>query len=316
MADPAADRAVAPVRPPAHVYVLLVVALVSFSASPILVRLASEAPGGAIAFWRTAIAVLLLSPIALTRIGPEVRRFSRRDWLLIGAAGVLLGFHFAAWIESLYHTSVASASVLVTTTPIFLALFSFFVLRERPTVGLTLAIMLGVPGAVLIGLGDGGAVLEGARPLLGNGLALGAAVLVSGYLLVGRVVRQQTSWLAYVFPLYLCVAVTIALLARGLGHELTGYSWEVYAWCTALAVGPTILGHGTFNYAVKYVSATFLGVLALVEPIGASVLAFMLFGELPGNAVLGGIGLVLIAVACAVVPQTWWQRWLRRGRDG
>lgn len=285
---------------PAAVYWALFIGLSTFSLSPILVRFASEAPGMAIAVWRTAIATITLAPFAAFRIRDEVSRFTRRDYVLIGTAGVLLGLHFAAWIESLYHTSVASASVLVTTSPIFLAVLGYIFLNERLSKQVNIAIVLAVGGAALIGVGDLSGT-AGDAPLLGNSLALTASLVFSVYILVGRVVRRKTSWLAYVFPLYLVAALTILVIAIAIGTPLLGYSLPFYALCAAMAIGPQILGHGSFNYAVKYVPAAMLGLLSLIEPIGASILAFLLFDEVPSPVAIFGMLIVLSAISFAVL---------------
>ena len=291
-----------PVRP-AAVYWAVALGILCFSASAILVRLAGEAPGMAIAVWRTSFAALLLAPIALPRIGPEVRRFSKRDVLLIGAAGVFLGFHFITWIESLYHTSVASATVLVTTSPIFLAILGFVLLGERLGRRATLGILLAVAGAALMGWGDAGAT-EGAasNALFGNTLATVAALLVSFYLLIGRVVRQRTSWLAYVFPLYCVVALTTLVVAFFRQVPLFGYPPIVYILCAVMAIGPQLVGHGSFNYALKYAPAALLALLALMEPVLASLMAYSLFGEEPGLLALMGMAVILGAVVLAIWP--------------
>ncbi len=292
---------------PAAVYGVLALGVVSFAVSPILVRLADDAvaggvPGAAIAAWRTALAVAMLAPFALPSIGSAVRRFSWRDGLLIAAAGTLLGLHFLAWIESLYHTSVASSSVLVTTSPLFLAVLGFFLLGERLRRQTVAAIALAVAGAALIGWGDaaGGAQSAAPRPFLGNGLALGASLLVSFYLLIGRVVRQRVAWLAYVFPLYAVAAATVWTLVLVRGVPLLGYGWAFYGLCALMALGPQILGHGSFNYALQYFPAALVGMLALLEPVGASALAFFLFGEAPTALAVAGMLVVLVAVATVV----------------
>ena len=285
--------------------------VVSFALSPILVRLAADAPGLAVAAWRTGLSVAMLAPFAVARIGPAVRSFSRRDAVLIGAAGVLLGLHFILWIESLYHTSVASASVLVTTNPLFVAVLGYVFLRERLSAGTVTAIGVAVAGAALIGWSDAGAgQAERSASLFGNSLALAAALLVSVYLLVGRVVRQRVSWLAYVFPLYAVAALTTLAVALARGVPLFGYGAAFYALCAAMALGPQILGHGSFNYALQFIPAALVGMLALLEPVGASALAYVLFGEQPPTlAVLG-----MLVVLAAVSAVTWRERAGERGK--
>lgn len=287
---------------PFAVFPILALGLLCFSSSPILVRFADDAPGLAIAVWRTIFAACLLAPVALPRIGAEVRAFTRRDVLMIGGAGVLLGLHFVTWIESLYHTSVASASVLVTMSPLFLALLGYVFLRERLSFPVVAGIVVAVLGAVLIGLGDAAAEpVGGSAAWLGNSLALFAALLVSFYLLIGRVVRQKTSWLAYVFPLYCVVALTATVLALVMGTPLFGYEWGFYGLCSLMALGPQIVGHGSFNYAVRFFPAAILGLLSLVEPVGASVMAYLLFGETPGLLALVGMAVVLVAIAFSIL---------------
>jgi len=291
---------------PALLYVALGLGVVSFTFSPILVRWASEAPGQAVAVWRTAFAVLLLAPAAWWRIGSTVRSFSVRDVLLITGAGILLGVHFIAWIESLYHTTVASASVLVTTSPIFLVVLGYLALDERLSWRTVVAIVISVGGAGLIGWGDARGIGVGPNPLWGNSLALSASLFASLYLLIGRVVRQQVGWLAYVFPLYAVAALTTLGTAWWQGVPLWGYDAEFYGLCLLMAIGPQILGHGSFNYALHYLPAALVGTLALLEPVGSSALAVVLFGEVPNGLAIAGMCTVLAAVATVV--------WTERGR--
>jgi drug/metabolite transporter (DMT)-like permease len=288
---------------PRRAVIALVVGLVSLGLSPILVRYGTSAPGLALAVWRTTFAAVLLAPIALPRIGPEVRRFSRRDWGLILGSGFFLGIHFIAWIESLYHTSVASASVLVTTSPLFIAVLGYIVLKERLARRTVVAIVVAVAGAVLIGLGDAGAETF-PNATLGNSLALTASLLMAVYLLIGRAVRQHTSFLAYLFPLYATAAATILIVALVQGTPLA-QPWPILALCLAMAVLPQLIGHGSFNYAVKYFPAALLGLLTLSEPVVAAVLAFVLFGEVPGLLALVGIVVVLASIAVVFAPRLW-----------
>ena len=284
---------------PLRVYIALTLGVLSFAFAPILVRLAGDVPGLAIAVWRTVIAAAVLLPPAAT-VYPEIRRFTWRELGLVLAAGVFLGLHFIAWIESLYHTTVASASVFVTSSPVILAVLGYLLLGEtlsKTTVG---GIVTAVVGAVLIGWADAGTVTLGQGALWGNTLAVTGALLVSLYLLIGRVVRQKVSWLAYLAPLYATAAATALGAAALRGVPLFGYSWTMYALCAGLALGPQLLGHGSFNYALQYVPAAIVGMLALLEPVGASVLAYVLFDEVPPVASVVGMLVVLGGVAVVV----------------
>jgi len=280
-----------------HGRVLLLVSagLLSFSLSPILVRLASDAPAVTIAVWRTLFAVVFLTPFAAGKTASEVRRLTGREWALITLAGILLGMHFIAWIDSIYYTTVASASVLFATNPIFIAILGFWILRERLHRRIMVAIVIAVIGAVLIALGDAS---DAARPNaeFGNLLALSSAFLFACYLLIGRVVRRKSSWFAYVYPLYVVVAVTVGAYALVSGTALLGFDMRIYALCALMALGPQLLGHGSFNYAVKYVPTAILGAAGLVEPVLAGIWAWLLFDEVPAAPAIVGALVVLAAL--------------------
>ena len=286
---------------PSRAYWMLAAGMVSISFSPILVRFADDAPGPTVALWRTLLAVVFLLPFAARTAVSDWTRLKPQNQALTLVAGVVLGFHFITWIESIYHTSVASASILFTTNPLFIAAIGFFVLSERLTRKTVVAILVSVVGAALIGLGDASDV-HFPRAVLGNTLALSAAILFAVYLLMGRVTRQSSAWLSYVFPLYTIVALTTTGYAVVRGFPIFGFGWEVYVACALMALGPQILGHGSINYAVKFFPAAILGLLGLVEPVLATLWAWMLFGEIPPPITFVGMTVILAALAFVYWP--------------
>ncbi|MEM6335169.1 MAG: DMT family transporter [Bacteroidota bacterium] len=281
---------------PKKVPIFLAIGLFAISMSPILVRFASEAPALVVVAWRTLFAVLMLLPFGGRAAVREVRQMPGKTigWILL--AGVLLAVHFLTWTESLYHTSVASAAVLVTTSPIFLAIFGFLLLKERLARRTVAVILIAVAGAVLIALGD---ATEGAFPnaTYGNFLASAAALTVTGYLLIGRMVRQGTSWIAYVMLMYVAVAAVVWGVVLVTQTNPFIYSWTFYGICALIALGPQMAGHGSFNYALKYLKAALLGLLSLTEPVVSATAAYFLFGELPSRLAFAGMIVVLGAVA-------------------
>lgn len=288
---------------PLRVYLILGVGLISISVSAILIRYAGDAPALAVAAWRTLFAALILAPFVIRRAGKEIRELSGREIGIILASGVFLGLHFITWISSVYHTSVASASVLVSMSPIFIGIIGFLVLKERLRRIEASAIVVAMGGTVLIGLSSSGTIdVPSPDPLFGNSLALSAAFFVSVYFLIGQVVRRERSWLAYVGPVYGTAAVTTWLAALVLGIPLFGYSMEIYLLCLGMAIFPQILGHGSFNYAIKWFPASTLGIASLAEPVGASILAYFLFSEVPTIMAIAGMICVLIAVVAALYP--------------
>lgn len=286
---------------PVRVYWALGAGMLAISFSPILVRLAASAPGPTLAFWRTVLAALFLLPLAARTAWSDWRKHTRSSQFLTVVAGFLLGLHFIAWIESLYHTSVASASILFTTNPLFIAGIGYLVLNERLSRPTIVAIVVSVFGAALIGWGDT-TDIQFPSALKGNSLALSAAILFAIYLLISRATRQTSDWLAYVFPLYTVVAVTVAAYVAITKVEVFAVGWDIYVLCALMALGPQIMGHGSLNYAVRFIPAAILGLLGLVEPVLATLWAWLLFGEVPSLITALGMAIVLGALLLVYWP--------------
>lgn len=278
---------------------LLALGLFGVSWSAVLVRL-TPAPATAIAFWRLAFSVLLLAPFA---VGGDTlrqwRRLTAADWTAVGGSGLCLALHLVLWFESLELTSVASSTVLVSTHPIFVGLLSAVWLDEAPGRREWAGILLAVGGAAVVGWGD---LRGGAAPLRGDLLALAAAAMAAVYFAVGRRLRARLGLQAYVIPVYAAAALaTAASLGSGAG-SFTGY--PAYAWLLflALAVGPMLLGHTSFNWSLRHVRAYVVSLVMLLEPVGATLLAILLLGsaEVPGPEVLAGGLVVLVGVAVSL----------------
>ncbi|MEO0560115.1 MAG: DMT family transporter [Bacteroidota bacterium] len=285
---------------PRHVVALLTLGLIVIGISPLLIRFAGDTPALAIAAWRTMFVAVIMLPIAWTTKREEIQQLTRREWGLVGAAGVFLSGHFMMWIGSVQLTTVASASVLVAMAPVFIAILGALFLRERPTRRTTLAILAAVFGAVLIGIGEA-SPRETAlpNPMLGNALALTAALLVSVYLLIGRSVRQRTSFVTYFALLSTVAALTTLATCLALGVELI-HPLPMLGLFLLMGLGPGLLGHGSFNLALAYFSAAFLGLLSLAEPVIATFGALVLFKEVPSALTLVGAVIVLAAIATVV----------------
>jgi drug/metabolite transporter (DMT)-like permease len=289
-------------------YVVLLVGVLVVSTSAILIRLAQEQgmPSLTIAAGRLTLAVLLLTPLAWARAGHELRRLTRRDLLLALGAGFFLALHFAAWISSLAYTSVASSTALVTTNPLWVGLASWLVLGERPGRGTVGGLVLTLAGSGLIILSGMSARELAAfeNPTLGNLLALLGAITVSAYLLIGRGLRRRMSVLAYIWLVYTTAAVLVSawVLLRGL--PVLGFSPLAYLWLLALALGPQLLGHTSFNWALRYLSATFIAIAVLAEPVSASVIAWFVFSEGVEPLQLAGFVLLLLGIYIASRDET------------
>jgi drug/metabolite transporter (DMT)-like permease len=268
----------------------LAVLFVSFGA--ILVRLAA-APPLAVSFYRVAIASLILLPFA--------HRDARRSWAaldgrrrtLLLAAGLALALHFATWIASLSYTTVASSVLLVNTAPLFAVVLSRLFLHEKPALVVQVAIPIAFAGAALIAFGDW---TGSPGSLLGNGLALAGAVALAVYQVVGRGLRDALPLNAYVLGVWSVAACVLAATARSSGTLLGGYPVRTWLLFTALAIVPTIGGHGLVNKSLRSFPAPTVGLFLLGEPVLASILAWIVFREVPGPWTLAGGAVVLAAL--------------------
>lgn len=268
----------------------LVVAVLAVGCSAIIIRL-SEAPALVLSFYRLALSVVLLAIPALLREREALRRLNRRDWLVLAASALSLALHFYVWIESLNYTTVASSTVLVTSSPFIVLALGYWLLGERTNrIGLV-AMIIGVVGAVMVGWGD---FRVSGSALFGDVLAFLGAVTVSGYTIAGRFARQKMSATLYSTVVYALAAAFLWLLMLPQRIPLAPYPAREWVLFAALAVIPTILGHTIFNWALRWVSATTVSMSTLGEPVVATVLAWLLFREEPGWATIVG-GILLLA---------------------
>lgn len=276
----------------------LAAGVVAISFAAIFIRLAqSEGMASlAIAAWRLTLASVLLSPYAWAARREEIRGISGREWVLLAGAGAFLGFHFVTWIASLRYTSVASSVVLVTTGPVFVGLGSWLLLRERPGTGTIAGIAVAVAGSIAIGWGD---LSRGSLHLLGDALALFGAVMMAGYLMIGRRVRAGRSLVAYTAVVYALSAATLLLLALAARQPLLGYSLRGYGWVLGMALVSQLVGHSALNWALRHISATYVAMVTMAEPIGSGLLAYVIFGEgVAASTVVGG-ALILAGIYIA-----------------
>jgi drug/metabolite transporter (DMT)-like permease len=267
----------------------------ALSFAAVLIRL-TDAPSIVIAGGRLLTASVVLAPFFWARFPKMRHQLAGKSWLYIAGAGVFLAAHFALWIESLNHTTVASSVVLVAMDPIFVAILSPLILRERVSGRIIAAIVLGLVGTVVIAGPSFGSGLA----TKGNLLALGGAACAGGYLMIGRRVRQDVGLLAYVYVMYSVAAVLLVAMVFISGNTLTGLSPSAYGFIVLLALGPQIVGHTSFNWALRYMSAPAVAMAILFEPVGATLLAWWLLREVPKGFEIGGGVVILAAIYLAV----------------
>ncbi len=270
------------------------VGLIAVSLSAIFIRLA-DAPGVVVAAGRMLLASLLLLPWTVRAL--RKTPLTRKNAPYAVLAGLLLGAHFATWISSLSYTSVAASTSLGTTTPVWVALSSWIFLGVAPPFMALLGMLVAILGGALIGFGDAGEGMSSA-PLLGNTLALTGAAAAAAYLLLGRAAQNRgLSLQAYVGVAYGIAALSLLPLPFVFGYSYTGYEPPTYFWVLLLALLPQLVGHTAYNYAVKHMDPAAVATVILLEPIGASLLALLIFAEVPPPLTLLGALVLLSGVA-------------------
>ena len=285
------------------------IGILAVSTASIFIRFAQQAgaPSLVIAAYRLTLASLILIPVALWRHRAELRALTRREWLLAATSGVFLGAHFGTWISSLAYTTVASSAVIVNTAPLFVALISAVFLRERPSRAIGIGMVIALIGGMSVGLSDT-CSLAGCPPLgefvrgrafIGDLLALAGAGAFAIYYVIGGKLRASMSLITYISLTYGSAAVVLMAVMLAARLPATGYAPTTYLWFLLLALIPQLIGHSAFNWALKYLPATFVAVTVLGEPIGSTILALFLLRETPSVLKVLGGALILVGILIA-----------------
>lgn len=296
-------------RPALLTTAALSVAIVAVSSSAPLIAFAA-APALAIAFWRNALAAVVLTPVA---VGPRraelrdvLRGERRRDGAFCVLAGLALAFHFATWMPSVQLTTVATATALVSTQPVWAGLIAA---RQGKRLALTgwLGIGLAVAGAAWATGADIGA---SSSAVTGDALAVVGGMAAAAYTSLGERARVRLSTTTYTWICYGVCAAVLAIGCLATGVRLSGYTASTWAAILAIVVGAQLLGHSMFSYSLQRISATTVSVLILLEVPGAAALAWFWLGQRPRSGALPGLALLLTGVAVVVLGSR-----TRRRRD-
>ncbi|MBO0869566.1 MAG: DMT family transporter [Micromonosporaceae bacterium] len=270
----------------------LVVAVGAVSTSGPLIAYAA-APGLAIALWRNAFAAGALVPAAAATRHRELRHAGRTPLAIAVAAGVALAVHFGTWVPSVKLTTVATATALGAVQPVWQALIAALQGRRTP-LRAWLGIVIAVAGAAAA---TGVDVSGSARAVAGDALALCGGIAVAGYTALGERARASLSTTSYTAICYgVCAAVLLAVCLVG-RVSLVGYPTGTWLAIAATTLGPQLLGHSMFNYALHRVSATTVAMLVLLEVPGAGLIAWLWLGQRPPAAAWPGLALLLAGVA-------------------
>ena len=254
---------------------ILVLGVIGVSTGSIFVRLA-DAPALVTAAYRMGLSLVILAPFVWWKAREELRGLSIRDIRLAALSGLFLALHFATWISSLDYTAIANSVVLVNTIPLWVGLLTPMISKDRLSRATVTGIAISVIGGAIIGLGD---FAVGGRALWGDFLAVLGAVFAAVYLLIGRNLRRKLSLLAYVFVCYGAAVIILWLLVLVCNFPIVGYSTKTVAAFWAMALISQVMGHSSYNWALKWFSSGLVAVSLLGEPVGSTILAYIIFGE-------------------------------------
>ena len=276
-------------------YLFLSVGVVVISQSGNIVRLADAHPV-AVAGWRLLMASVVLLPLA-GRDLYLLRGLTGKERGLLLLSGLFLATHFFAWIAAVQGTTIASAAIFFSINPVFVATASFLFYGERPTARLVLSVLLGMAGVVVLGLGD---LKLDSSHLAGDAWAVLCALLFTGYFMLGKRLRRVLPTTVYVAVVYaVAAAVSFGAMAAA-GIAATGYSGRSWLAFVLLALGPTLIGHTSFNHALRYLKAGWLSALTLSEPVLAAAVAWLAWAEPVTGPAFAGYLLVSTSVLVLV----------------
>ena len=287
---------------------ILGIGVFAVSTAAIFVRLALDATefqGTGFSLFLAASRLIISAVIFLPNWrGIRQTSLSPQAVYYAGIAGLFLAIHFAVWIASLSFTSIVSATTLVTTNPIWIALLSRFWFKEKLTRLTIIGICIALVGGIAIALGSSQSEGISSQSLLGDLLALSGSWFVSFYLLCGREAQRQGLSTGH----YITIAYTVAAIALFpfpffFGFGYWGYSPSVYLYVLFLALFSQVIGHTTINWALCWISPILVTLAILFEPVASSVLGYFIFGELPGFMVIIGAIIILLGVAMGILGE-------------
>lgn len=298
--------------------VLISVLTITFAAPVIRATLNAGMPSLAMAGMRLGLAWLLLTPLVLTRYRGHLRALDRRSVLLAVMAGVLMALHFVTLAVSLDYTRIIVTQTLVNTAPLWTAVLETRILRARLPRVVWIGLALALVGSSVIALsgimaGDGTLIappdalgLANGRAdnvALGAGFALVSALGAASYLTTGRRARADVPLIPYIWLLYGTGAVVGWIVIGATRTPVANYDPMAYVWLMAMVLGPQLLGHSGFNYALKHIPATIISLSTQFISVGAPVVAFFIFTEVPTALEVTGSAVIVCGVVIAIIGQ-------------
>ena len=282
--------------------IVLVIGILGVSLAAIWIRLAVDlvSPDNKVgcSLFLSASRLIVAALILLPNSKIQLVQIKSTAFVYAIAAGVCLAVHFATWITSLSYTSIAASTVLVTTNPIWVGLFSWWWYKEKLTWRNIVGIAIASIGGIVLTTADSGAVSNYSNPGLGNILALIGAIMSSLYIIFGsQAQRRGLSIGHYIAIAYSTAALCLLPLPLLYDTSYLGYAPLVYLYILLMALMSQVIGHTSFNWAVRWISPTLISLSLLFEPVVASLVGAVVFKEIPTIGLLFGGVIILTGIA-------------------
>jgi drug/metabolite transporter (DMT)-like permease len=273
------------------VLIPLIIGIIAISFSSIFVKW-SDAPVSVQGMYRLLFTLFLMLPFTLKHI-TALRNIALREWILLLLSGIFLALHFLFWMGSLKLTTVASSTILLSLQPVFVMAGAYFAFREKTSKPAIIGMLVAIAGAVMIGWGDIGISKQ---HIQGDILSILGTIVVAVHMLIGQKLLKTIPAAIYSFSVFLSAVVVFAIYNTLLHIPMIGYSDKDWGIFVLLAIVPTVFGHVLFNWLLKYVTAATISMAILGEPVGATLLAYLLLNETLTFSQWAGGAIVLLGL--------------------
>jgi drug/metabolite transporter (DMT)-like permease len=270
---------------------------VLFGTAAIFIRFMQNLDTFSIVFWRLIIASLTLAAVLVLLKKSSSLNFVRKNILDLLALSLFLGLHFIFFISAVKDTTILNATVLVNTTPIFSMIVSLFLLKLKPSRFSVAGLMISFVGVCLIAYAETVTtkVNNFSPSLKGDLEAILAALVESFYLNYGKKIRSQMSILSIMLPIYLLTAIIVGALGVATTSKTLTIPSDTAIILPLLGLGilPTAIAHTLYFSSLSNLKSFETATMALLEPVGATILGIIFFDEMPAYLFILGAGLVL-----------------------
>jgi len=278
-------------------YLALGIGIFALSFSAMFVRWA-DAPGPVTAFYRLFFSIFLLLPFFVPR---AKKNPATRSWSIVLPllAGIFTAFDLALWTASLSYTTASNATLLGNTAPLWVALGTWLILKQKLKPAFWRGLVLALFGAALI---MGTDFLFHPRFGIGDAMALCTGLFYGGYFLFTEKSRLHFDPVSHIWVVGVGASISLFVINMVLQYPLTGYPTQTWLIFLATAVVSQLIGYMSLAYALGHLPASVVSPTMILQPVVTTLLAIPLLGEIPG--IWQGIGGAIALVGIYIVNES------------